>query len=260
MGILNVTPDSFSDGGRFLDHGKAIARAIRMLEEGADIIDIGGESTRPGAAKVDALEESARVIPVISELAAQAGNAVISIDTMKASVARQAIEAGARIINDVSALSHDPGMADVALDSGAGLILMHMLGTPDTMQIDPRYDNVVTEVRDYLAARADDLAQKGVDRRCLAVDPGIGFGKTVEHNVSLLAGIDRVAALGMPVVVGLSRKSFLGKLTGKNVEERLAASLAGLVYSIVKGVHVLRVHDVKESRDAALVANALKNG
>jgi dihydropteroate synthase len=260
MGILNVTPDSFSDGGRFLDRGKAVDHAMQMIKEGADIIDVGGESTRPGADEVDAAEEASRVIPVVKELSALAGDTVISIDTMKASVARQAIGAGARIINDVSALSRDPAMSSVALESGAGVILMHMRGMPRAMQTDPRYDNVVAEVRNHLAARADDAVRKGIKRARIAVDPGIGFGKTVEHNISLLAGIDKLAALGMPVVVGLSRKSFLGKLTGKNIEERLAASLAGLVYSIIKGVHVLRVHDVRESRDAALVACALRNG
>lgn len=259
MGILNVTPDSFSDGGRFLDHGKAVERALEMLDQGADIIDVGGESTRPGASPVDAKEECARIIPVIRELVSRM-KAVVSVDTMKAAVARQALEAGARIINDVSALTFDPGMAQTAAESGAGVILMHMKGSPRTMQADPRYDDVVSEVREYLAARADDLTGKGLSRNRLAVDPGIGFGKTVDHNLRLIAEIEKIKSLGMPVAVGLSRKSFLGKLTGKNVEDRLAASISGVVFCVLKGVHVLRVHDVGESRDAARVAYALKSG
>lgn len=256
MGILNVTPDSFSDGGHYWDRHNAVARGLQMAAEGADIIDVGGESTRPGALGIDAEEELERVIPVIEELAGKI-NAVISVDTMKAGVARRALEAGARIVNDVSALSHDPDMLDVALESGAGVILMHMLGSPRTMQDDPRYEDVVGEVTDYLRSRVEYLCGKGLARNTLAVDPGIGFGKTVRHNLELLANLDMLGALGLPVVVGLSRKSFLGRITGRGVEERLACSLAGLVFCIFNGAHVMRVHDVKESWDAVQIATAL---
>lgn len=256
MGVLNVTSDSFSDGGRYFDRGSAVARGLQMMEEGADIIDVGGESTRPGARAIEVADELKRVIPIIEELAGKT-DAVISIDTMKAAVARRAVEAGARIINDVSALTHDPRMADVAVESGTGVILMHMLGTPRTMQDSPQYDDVVAEVSGYLNSRADELVAKGLDRNSLAVDPGIGFGKTVEHNVRLLANLDVLGACGLPVVVGLSRKSFLGKLTGRAVDERLSSSLAALVFCVLNGAHVMRVHDVKESCDAARIAAVL---
>lgn len=256
MGILNVTPDSFSDGGHYLDGNNAVAHGLQMAAEGADIIDIGGESTRPGALGVTVEDELERVIPVIEELAGKI-NAVISVDTMKATVAQRALEAGARIVNDVSALSHDPVMSDVVRESGAGVVLMHMLGSPRIMQDDPRYEDVVGEVTDYLRSRVEYLCGKGLDRNTLAVDPGIGFGKTVRHNLELLANLDMLGALGLPVVVGLSRKSFLGRLTGRGVEERLACSLAGLVFCILNGAHVMRVHDVRESWDAIRIATAL---
>lgn len=256
MGILNVTPDSFSDGSRYFDGKKAVARGLEMAEEGADIIDVGGESTRPGASEVGEEEEIRRVIPVISELAAGTG-AVISVDTMKAAVAGRAAEAGAGIINDVSALTHDPDMVRVAGEYGAGVILMHMRGNPRTMQDEPRYEDVVAEVSGYLGARVGDIVAKGLDRTTLAVDPGIGFGKTAEHNVQLLSHLDVLGACGLPVVVGLSRKSFLAVLTGREVGERLAGSLAALTFCVMNGAHVMRVHDAKESRDAARVADAL---
>lgn len=257
MGVLNVTPDSFSDGNRYFDRERAVARGLTMVEEGADIIDIGGESTRPDAPTVEVGDELERVIPVIEELAGRT-DTVISVDTMKGAVAQQAIEAGTRIINDVSALTHDPDMPEIARESGVGVVLMHMLGTPRTMQNDPQYNDVVAEVSNYLKSRVDDLLAKGLDRKTLAVDPGIGFGKTVEHNVRLLANLDAVGACGLPVVVGLSRKSFLGKLTGRNVDERLAGSLAALAFCVLNGAHVMRVHDVKESCDAARIASILK--
>jgi dihydropteroate synthase len=256
MGILNVTPDSFSDGGRFLDTKAAVERGLEMIREGADIVDIGGESTRPGAAEVPPEEEMARVIPVIEELKKRT-SAVISIDTMKAVVARQAVEAGARIINDVSALTHDADMPRVAKECGTGVILMHMQGTPRTMQKDPHYGDVVAEVSRHLKTRVDALVAAGLDRASLAVDPGIGFGKTVEHNVSLLAHLSVLTETGRPIVVGLSRKSFLGKLTGCEVGERLAPSLAALVFCVLNGAHIMRVHDVKESRQAVTLAMAL---
>lgn len=256
MGILNVTPDSFSDGGRFFNLQAAVDRGLQMIQEGADIIDVGGESTRPGAAAVSAEEELARVIPVIQALS-KAPGAILSIDTIKAGVAQRAVEAGARIINDVSALTNDPDMPRVAKESGAGVILMHMQGTPRTMQKDPHYADVVADVRDYLRARVEVLTTGGVALDAIAVDPGIGFGKTLEHNVRLLANLKALTTMGRPVVVGLSRKSFLGALTGCEVNERLAPSLAGLVFCILNGAHILRVHDVKESRQAMTVAMTL---
>ena len=257
MGILNVTPDSFSDGGQHLDFESALAHGLQMVEDGAAIIDVGGESTRPGSIGVSEEEELARTIPVVRELSART-NVIISIDTMKAEVARQAIEAGACIINDVSALTCDPEMAGVAAESGAGVILMHMLGSPRTMQDDPVYDDVVVDVQDYLLSRIAELIENGLKKESLAIDPGIGFGKTLEHNIQLLADLEKQVALGLPVVVGLSRKRFLGMLTGCEVNKRLASSLAALTFCVLNGAHVMRVHDVKESHEAMKVACALK--
>lgn len=252
MGILNVTPDSFSDGGMHINPASAIARGFQMLEEGADIIDIGGESTRPGAEEVGEAEEIARVIPVIEALRAET-EAVISVDTTKSEVARCAISAGADIINDVSALTFDAEMSLVAAETGAGVVLMHMLGNPRTMQREPDYGDVVAEIAAYLEMRTEELARQGIDHEAMAIDPGIGFGKTVEHNLRLLAGIDTFINSDKPVIVGLSRKNFLGKITQSSVDQRLAGSLAGLAYCVLKGVHVMRVHDVKESVDAVKV-------
>jgi len=262
MGILNVTPDSFSDGGRYREPAAAVAHGLALARDGADILDVGGESTRPGAAAVPVDEESARVVPVIAALrralADRPEPPVLSVDTRKAAVAARALEAGASLINDVSALTHDPEMAAVARRYGAGVILMHMRGDPTTMQLDPRYDDVVAEVAAYLAARVEALCAAGLARETLAVDPGIGFGKTVEHNLCLLARLDALKAPGRPVVVGVSRKSFLGKLTGRDVAEREAASLAAMVYAALRGAHVVRVHDVRAARDAAAVVAALR--
>lgn len=257
MGILNVTPDSFSDGGRYLHTEEAVERGLQMLQDGADILDIGGESTRPGATEVSAEEEKARVIPVIRGIAARS-RATLSVDTSKAEVARCAIEAGAHIVNDVSAMTRDPAMPGVARESGAGVVLMHMQGTPRSMQENPRYADVTAEVREYLRARVATLVAEGFDPQTLAVDPGIGFGKTVEHNVSLLANLAALRKTGRPVVIGLSRKRFLGHLTGREVNERLSASLAGLVFCVLNGAHILRVHDVRESRDAIRVTGSLQ--
>ena len=256
MGILNVTPDSFSDGGRFLTPEKAVERALAMETEGADILDIGGESTRPGAQAVSAEEELARVLPVVEAVAGRV-KCLISVDTSKASVAEKAIGRGAHIVNDVSALSYDPDMARVAGQTGAGVILMHMKGSPRTMQVNPEYGDVVQEVTGYLQARMDWACSCGMERESLALDPGIGFGKTVEHNLALLAGLDRLIRCGRPVCVGLSRKSFLGKITGGEVSDRLAASLAGAAYAMAKGAQILRVHDVKESCDVARLMSKL---
>jgi dihydropteroate synthase len=256
MGILNVTPDSFSDGGRHADAGPATEHALRMVEDGADIIDVGGESTRPGAAEVPAEEELRRILPVVTALAAQT-KTPISVDTRKPGVARAALDAGASIVNDITALQA-PGMAGLIRESGAGAILMHMLGTPATMQQNPVYTDVVAEVGLFLQARIDTLTQReGVDRQCLAVDPGIGFGKTAEHNWQLLNGLEKLVAPGIPVVVGVSRKRFLGLATGRqDTDARLAASLAALICALGKGARILRVHDVRESRDAVRVWQA----
>lgn len=253
MGIVNVTPDSFSDGGRYVEPAAALAQARRLRAEGADLLDLGGESTRPGAAAVSAEEEWRRLAPVLEALAAEgAGGALLSVDTTKAAVARRALELGAHIINDISALTADPAMAGVARDFQAGVVLMHLQGTPRTMQQAPHYDDVVAEVCGYLAGRLAALAAAGLDPARLAVDPGIGFGKSVEHNLQLLAHLDRLAALGRPVLVGVSRKSFLGRLTGREAPgERLAGSLAAAMYALQRGAHIIRVHDVKESCDVA---------
>ncbi len=258
MGILNVTPDSFSDGGRYATPARAIEHAQTMIEQGVDVLDIGGESTRPGAAEVDVGDELARVIPVIRELA-RFSRVAISIDTTKARVAREAMAAGAHIINDISALSADPEMTAVAVDSRAGVVLMHMQGTPRTMQRQPTYDHVVDDVSAYLAERTAQAERQGVARERIAVDPGIGFGKTLEHNLDLLAGLNRIADLGCPVVVGLSRKSFLKALTGKEVNDRLSGSLSALACAILAGAQVLRVHDVAEALDAIRVATAIRD-
>ena len=267
MGILNVTPDSFSDGNRYFDVDKAVARGLEIVDEGAQIIDIGGESTRPGAAPVDAAAEIDRVVPVIERLRAGiaersvagngAGDVLLSIDTTKAEVARRAVEAGASIVNDVSAMTHDPDMVEVAAACDAGVVLMHMRGNPRVMQDCPEYDDVATEVSDYLMARIDELAAKGIDVERIAVDPGIGFGKTVQHNIELLSRLEVLGACSRPIVVGLSRKSFLGKLTGAEVGERLSPSIAALSFCIARGAHVMRVHDVKDSVAAAKVIVSL---
>jgi dihydropteroate synthase len=259
MGILNVTPDSFSDGGCFLDGARAAAHGLEMAEAGAAIVDVGGESTRPGADPVPADEERRRVVPVIRALREGCG-ALVSVDTMKADVAEAALDAGAHIVNDVSALRHDPRMRDVVRRSGAGAVLMHMQGTPRTMQQDPRYADVVEDVRGFLEQRIEALTAWGVPREALALDPGIGFGKTLDHNVALLSNLGALAGAGRPVVVGLSRKSFLGRLTGRDVTGRLAASLAALSFCVLNGAHVIRVHDVRESVDAVNVLTALRRG
>jgi dihydropteroate synthase len=255
MGILNVTPDSFSDGGRFLDTDAAIARGLAMLAEGADVLDIGGESTRPGSQPVAADEELRRVLPVVRGLvdSGKLGERLLSIDTSKADVVEQCLEAGAHVVNDVTALRGDPRMAEVARTFGAGVILMHMKGTPQTMQIDPRYDDVVGEVRDFLEERLHVCANMGIADSCV-LDPGVGFGKTHEHNWALSANLDAVAALGRPVCLGVSRKGFIGKLLGREVGERMIGSLAVALDAAFRGsAHLLRVHDVAATSDALRV-------
>ena len=259
MGILNVTPDSFSDGGQFFDIAQAVIRGLKVADEGADIIDVGGESTRPGSVAVPLAEELRRVIPVVRTLAERT-SCLISVDTTKAIVARAALAAGAHIINDVSAATWDPAMAAVAVEFKAGLVLMHCQGNPQTMQQDPHYTDVVAEVRSYLAARLEALAAAGLTRDHMVVDPGIGFGKTLEHNLALLRHLDQFSALARPILIGVSRKTMLGKLTGREKpEQRLAGGLAALTSAVLRGARIIRTHDVAASRDAARVADALRS-
>jgi dihydropteroate synthase len=256
MGVLNVTPDSFSDGGRWLDPARAVRRGRRMAREGADWIDVGGESTRPGASAVPLREELRRVVPVVERLAA-AGLAV-SVDTSKAEVARRALAAGATIVNDVTALRGDPLMARVCADAGARVVLMHMAGSPRTMQRRPRYRDVVADVAAFLRARAESALRAGIRRDKILVDPGIGFGKTPEHNLDLLRRLDEVARLGWPVVVGTSRKSFIGHALGRDVGDRVFGTAATVAVAVLRGAAVLRVHDVREMSDTARMAALLK--
>ena len=256
LGVVNITPDSFSDGGRFLDPAAAIAQGRQLAAEGAALVDVGGESTRPGAEPLPAAAELARVLPVIEALVAE--GIAVSIDTSKAEVARAALAAGAVLVNDVTALRGDPGMAAVVAEAGADLCLMHMLGEPRTMQDDPRYEDVVGEVESFLAARADAAVAAGVPRERIALDPGIGFGKTVEHNLALLRALPRLGRLG-PLLLGVSRKRFLGTITGREVAaERVAASTAAALWCYRGGAHLLRVHDVRATADALAVERALE--
>ena len=246
MGILNVTPDSFSDGGQFLDQAVAVAHGLRMAEEGADIVDVGGESTRPGSDEVPVEEEIERTAPVVKALVAEL-DIPISIDTRKAEVARAAIDAGAVIVNDVSG-GRDPGMFDLVGETGAGLVLMHMLGEPKTMQEDPNYEDVVREVRAYLSERMEAAVGTGIERERLCIDPGLGFGKTYEHNFELMSEISAFLDLDVPLLVGPSRKSFIGKALGDApVEERLEGTLGAVAWLAGQGAHIVRVHDVKET-------------
>ncbi len=255
MGIVNVTPDSFSDGGLFLDAAAAVEHGTRLAAEGASILDVGGESTRPGAAPVAAEDEIARVLPVVERLAS-AGHRV-SIDTTKAEVARAALDAGADLVNDVSALRFDPELAGLVAERGAGCCLMHMLGEPRTMQESPRYEDVVSEVKAFLEERLAFAVAEGVEEELVWLDPGVGFGKTVEHNLELLRRLDEIVAIGRPVVVGTSRKSFLGKLTGGKAEaERLPGTIATNVLALERGASIFRVHDVAPVADALAVAAA----
>jgi dihydropteroate synthase len=261
MGVVNVTPDSFSDGGLFLDADAAIEHGRRLAAEGAAILDIGGESTRPGADPVPADEELRRVLPVVERLAAGDGTgARLSIDTTKSAVARAAIAAGATMVNDVSAFRFDPELAGVVAETGAGCCLMHMLGEPRTMQEDPRYDDVVSEVKSFLEDRLAFAVAEGVEEERVWLDPGIGFGKTVAHNLELLRRLDEIVAIGRPVVVGTSRKSFLGKITGREPQDRVAATVATNVMALERGASVFRVHDVRETADALKVATATLSG
>jgi dihydropteroate synthase len=257
MGVVNVTPDSFSDGGRFLDSRAAVEQGLRLAAEGARVLDIGGETTRPGSEPTPAAVELDRVLPVIRELKARC-DAVVSIDTNKAEVAEAACQAGAEIINDITALRGDPAMAGVAARARAGLVLMHMLGTPRTMQQDPRYADVVVEVRDFLAERAEAALAAGVEREAIVLDPGIGFGKTLTHNLELIRNLPVLARLGYPVLLGASRKAFIGHLTGRATPaDRVWGSLGVHVLGAALGARLVRVHDVAPLRDALLVAEAV---
>ena len=257
MGIVNVTPDSFSDGGKFLDTECAIDCGIRLAAEGADILDIGGESTRPGAQSVDADEEMRRVLPVIRTLRDQT-NALISIDTMKAAVARAAVDAGAHIINDVTGLCGDPDMLGVALACDAGLVVMHMQGTPRTMQQQPEYRDVVAEVREFFSARLSALEVAGIDLQRIALDPGFGFGKTLEHNLALLRALPELRVRERPLLIGVSRKSMLGKIIGsEKMEDRDWPTVALTSYAREHGAAIVRVHDARPNVEAMRMTEAV---
>ena len=272
MGIVNVTPDSFSDGGQFFDRADAVQHALRLLDEGADIIDIGGESTRPGSVvqgasgtdrkpSVTAEEEFLRVIPVISELKRLRPDAIISVDTYKSAVGRAAVENGAEIVNDVSGFQWDPDMADTCADLTCGVVLMHMRGLPETWRNLPRLEDPVTLVKHELGLAAQQAANAGIARERIVLDPGFGFGKVLDENYPLLAQFDDFASLGFPLLAGTSRKSFVGRAMGLPKDsaacDRLTGSLAAMVISIIKGAHVVRVHDVKQSLEAARVTDAI---
>jgi dihydropteroate synthase len=253
MGVINVTPDSFSDGGQFDDAAQAVDHGRRLVAEGADILDVGGESTRPGADPVSLDEELERVIPVVAALVPVQR---VSIDTMKLAVAQAAIDAGASMVNDVSAFRHDPEIAALVADTGVDCCLMHMLGEPRTMQDDPRYDDIVADVKAFLHERMTFAIDQGIAEERIFLDPGIGFGKTLEHNLELLQRLDAFADLGRPLVIGTSRKSFLGRITGRDVTQRVPATIATCVIALERGAQVFRVHDVAAVADALKVAAA----
>jgi dihydropteroate synthase len=259
MAVLNVTPDSFYDGGRHFDTARAITDGLALAQAGADVIDVGGESSRPGAEPVSEAAELARVIPVIEGLRRVCG-VPISIDSCKAPVARAALDAGADIVNDISALGFDPAMAALVANEKVPVVLMHMRGTPRTMQADPQYHDVVREVRDFLAERLYDAMDAGIDADAVILDPGIGFGKTIEHNIQLLRGLPVLAALGQPLLVGVSRKAFIGKILAMTADQRLEGSLAAAVAAVLGGANIVRVHDVAETCRAVRVADALRFG
>jgi dihydropteroate synthase len=255
MGVVNVTPDSFSDGGLYLDPEAAVAHGRALAAAGAEILDVGGESTRPGAAEVPVDEELRRVVPVVEGLAGE--EAAISVDTSKAAVAEAALDAGASIVNDVTALRGDPEMAALCAERGATVVLMHMLGTPRTMQEDPHYDDLVAQVRDFLAERLEFAAAAGIAGERIWLDPGIGFGKTADHNLELLRRLGELRELGRPLVIGTSRKSFIGKVDGSAANERVGGTIASSLLAATEGADVLRVHDVTEMRQALAVAAAI---
>ena len=256
MGIVNVTPDSFSDGGKFLTPAASVAQGLKLADQGAEILDIGGESTRPGAEPVDEAEELRRVVPVIEQLAARV-KIPISVDTAKPAVARAALEAGASIVNDVAAGRRNAAMWELVSRYQAGYVMMHARGTPQTMQSEAVYDDVVGTVNDAFSGTLDALQRAGIAPAQVVLDPGIGFGKTLEHNLALLANIRSFARWERPLLIGVSRKSFLGKITGASVNERLHGSLACTILAVANGVHIVRTHDVPETRDAIRTAEAI---
>ncbi|MDP8299257.1 MAG: dihydropteroate synthase [Candidatus Tantalella remota] len=257
MGVLNVTPDSFSDGGMYLEADAAVDRAVIMAEAGADIIDVGGESSRPGSWRISVDEELARVVPVIEGFQGKI-EIPVSIDTYKSEVARHALAAGASFVNDITALNGDPKMVAVAADADAGVVLMHMRGMPGDMQKDPEYDDVVEDVVSYLSKAVLAAERAGIDPGKIIVDPGIGFGKTLDHNLALLRGLGRIKEIGKPVLIGTSRKSFIGMLTGKDPENRLPGTAASIAAGIMNGADIVRAHDVGEMIDVVRVIDAIK--
>ena len=259
MGVLNVTPDSFYDGGRRAAPGRAIADGVDLAEAGADIIDIGGESTRPGAKPVSAEEEMERILPILQGLRRKL-NVPISVDTYKSRVARAALDAGADIVNDISALRFDPEMISLAAAEKIPIVLMHMQGRPQTMQTDPRYEDVVQEVKQFLIEQMQQAVSQGIEAANIVLDPGIGFGKTLEHNLALLRKLSELASVGQPLLVGASRKGFIGKILSVEPGERLEGSLAAAVAAVLAGANIIRTHDVKETRCALRVADALRFG
>jgi dihydropteroate synthase len=257
MGTINVTPDSFSDGGLYLQPEKAIDQALEMVEHGADIIDVGGESTRPGSRGVDAEEEIGRIMPVITAVSAQT-DTPLSVDTRKARVAREALEAGCQIVNDVTALRSDPQMGHVVAHYGAAIVLMHMRGTPETMQRDIHYVSLMSEIIQYLEESIHLAHSAGIDTEKIIVDPGIGFGKTVDHNLVIIKRLYELRSLGRPILIGTSRKSFIGRILNADITEREEGSLASVVASILNGAHIVRVHNVRNAVRAARLADAVK--
>lgn len=257
MGVLNITPDSFSDGGMYLEPEQAVQRAVQMEGQGADIIDIGGESSRPGAGRISAEEELNRVIPVI-KLLKKAVSVPLSVDTYKSEVARQALAEGAQMVNDISALRWDPCMAETVAEFRAGVVLMHMKGTPKDMQESPFYENIIEEICSYIEESVIIAVEAGIDPDKIIIDPGIGFGKTVEHNLKILKELARFKSLGKPVLVGTSRKSFIGALTGKDMNGRLFGTAASIAAAIIKGADIVRVHDVEAMRDVVRIADAIQ--
>lgn len=255
-GILNVTPDSFYDGGQYFSTEQAVSRALQMAEQGARIIDIGGESTRPGSRGVPAEEELARVIPVIKNLRPRTSS-LLSIDTRKSQVARAALEEGVDLVNDISSLRHDPEMAGVVARAGVPIILMHMLGTPETMQLNPMYDDVLKEIKDFLREKIKIALEAGIAANRIIIDPGIGFGKNLQHNLTLLNRLDYFLDLGKPLMIGPSRKSFLGLILEAPVDQRLEGTLAAAIISWLRGAAIIRVHDVLETKRALLVAQSI---
>jgi dihydropteroate synthase len=259
MGIVNVTPDSFSDGGRFFEPGKAIEQGIAMASHGADIIDIGGESTRPYSKRISVEEELNRVIPVIEGMRKQV-KVPISIDTLKAQVAREALRSGASMVNDISALRSDPQMVRVVAEAGVPIVLMHMKGAPEDMQVQPMYDEVLSEIVGFLRSALDQAKQGGVSQDLTIVDPGIGFGKTFEHNLEIIRGLKQLQCLGRPVLVGTSRKAFIGHILKKDVEARETGTMATVAAAVMNGAHIVRAHDVEKTVETVRMIDAIKRG